>query len=182
MPAATAAAITTTLISSACSECGIIKKSGKVSCCASGGSWVEDCGGAGDPNFNHTWLEGVQACQGRQSQVVAGQQVHASQPNNVSSNDADIGMGAKTVVAANRKFASASVSTSAVASATKSSSLSVNMSINAPIIASTQIPSDTPGPNSDKYQPSEGVSIDSKERKTIPYDAICISMILVVVQ
>ena len=46
----------------ACSKCGIIKKSGKSSCCSRGGSWFGKCGSAGDSNHEHTWSEGILAC------------------------------------------------------------------------------------------------------------------------
>ena len=49
---------------SRCAECGTIKKSSKRSCCASGGSWFANCGDAGDTKFDHTWVEGIQACKG----------------------------------------------------------------------------------------------------------------------
>ena len=49
-------------ISPACTQCGILKKSGKHSCCARGGAWFKNCGDAGDSNFDHTWVEGIQAC------------------------------------------------------------------------------------------------------------------------
>merc|ERR1711934_1145418 len=60
----TAAATTTTVtaIGPICFKCGTIKKSGKLSCCARGGSWFKNCGDNGDSNFEHTWVEGVQAC------------------------------------------------------------------------------------------------------------------------
>ena len=45
-----------------CSKCGTITKTGKPSCCARGGDWFKNCGSDGDPNFDHTWNEGVQAC------------------------------------------------------------------------------------------------------------------------
>jgi len=45
-----------------CSECAILKKSGKSSCCAPGGSWYNNCGNVGDRSFDHTWVEGIQAC------------------------------------------------------------------------------------------------------------------------
>ena len=48
--------------SEACSKCGYFKKSGKRSCCAVGGAWFKDCGDANNPNVNHTWVEGVEAC------------------------------------------------------------------------------------------------------------------------
>ena len=49
--------------SSLCSECATMKKSGKRSCCARGGSWFKNCGGTGDTHFDHTWLEGIRACE-----------------------------------------------------------------------------------------------------------------------
>ena len=60
----TAAATTTTVtaIGRICFKCGTIKKSGKLSCCARGGSWFKNCGDSGDSKFEHTWVEGVQAC------------------------------------------------------------------------------------------------------------------------
>lgn len=43
-----------------CLKCGT-NPSGKRSCCASGGSWVGECG---DPreNTKHTWFEGIKIC------------------------------------------------------------------------------------------------------------------------
>ena len=60
----TAAVTTTTMIPTGpiCFKCGTIKKSGKLSCCAPGGAWFKNCGNAGDSKFEHTWIEGVQAC------------------------------------------------------------------------------------------------------------------------
>ena len=45
-----------------CPKCGDIKKSGKQSCCARGGAWFKNCGDVGDTKFDHTWAEGIQAC------------------------------------------------------------------------------------------------------------------------
>ena len=45
-----------------CPKCGITKRSGKPSCCARSGAWFQKCGDAGDTKFNHTWIEGVHAC------------------------------------------------------------------------------------------------------------------------
>ena len=53
---------TTTTTSPVCPECGIKKDSGQLSCCARGGAWFGNCGGAGDAKFDHTWFEGIQAC------------------------------------------------------------------------------------------------------------------------
>jgi len=46
----------------ACPKCGTFKKSGRVSCCAPGGVWFKNCGGAGNRNVDHSWFEGVEAC------------------------------------------------------------------------------------------------------------------------
>ena len=48
-----------------CSKCGKMKKSSKFSCCARGGAWYDNCGDPGDPNFDHTWFEGFQACKSK---------------------------------------------------------------------------------------------------------------------
>ena len=169
------AAITATQISSACPKCGVIKRSGKLSCCARAGSWFKNCGGDADPKFSHSWTEGVRVCRGRQSQAVWGQQLHVFQPSNVSSYDVDVGKGmdSKTVIASGQTFASTSVNTYVT--------LSVNMSTTVPIIASTHISSYTSGPNSDLSQPLASVSIGSRECTKL-YVVIFISMILVVVQ
>ena len=47
-----------------CSKCGITRKSGERSCCARGGTWFKNCGDADDKQFDHTWAEGIQACEG----------------------------------------------------------------------------------------------------------------------
>ena len=40
-------------------------KNGKLSCCARGGEWFDNCGDDGDTNFDHTWAEGAAACEGK---------------------------------------------------------------------------------------------------------------------
>merc|ERR1712224_521879 len=45
-----------------CPKCGTFEKSGRVSCCAPGGAWFKNCGGAGNVNVGHKWFEGIQAC------------------------------------------------------------------------------------------------------------------------
>ena len=47
-----------------CPQCGILGKTGKISCCALGGAWFKKCGNPGDSTFDHTWSEGIEACQG----------------------------------------------------------------------------------------------------------------------
>ena len=53
-----------TPISPVCPKCGTNEKSGKRSCCVRGGAWFSNCGDPGDSEFDHTWNEGRQACQG----------------------------------------------------------------------------------------------------------------------
>ena len=65
---------TTTSLSEAssskkCPKCGTTKKSGKHSCCARGGSWFKKCGDGDDTKFDHTWVEGMQACKDYLSSV-----------------------------------------------------------------------------------------------------------------
>ena len=48
----------------ACGKCGTVNKSGKLSCCAHGGAWFKHCGGAGKTKVAHTWVDGVEACEG----------------------------------------------------------------------------------------------------------------------
>ena len=45
-----------------CLNCGIFKKSRRVSCCAPGGAWYRNCGGDGNRNLVHSWLQGVETC------------------------------------------------------------------------------------------------------------------------
>ena len=46
-----------------CPKCGTAKISGRLSCCARGGAWFHNCGDSNDSNFDHTWVEGIQACE-----------------------------------------------------------------------------------------------------------------------
>ena len=52
----------TTLSTVKCPKCGTFAKSGRVSCCAPGGAWFKNCGGAGNRNVDHSWFEGVETC------------------------------------------------------------------------------------------------------------------------
>ena len=45
-----------------CPKCSTFEKSGRVSCCAPGGAWYQNCGGDGNGNADHRWFEGVEAC------------------------------------------------------------------------------------------------------------------------
>ena len=103
---------TTTIASSICPKCGIIKRSGKSSCCGHGGSWFKLCGGTGNTNVHYTWHEGIQACKARsQTKKAIAQQVNAAQQKgNHPSNDADI-VNSKSVSTAATTFALTSVNT-----------------------------------------------------------------------
>ena len=46
----------------ACPKCGIFRNNNSISCCAPGGSWFNQCGTTGDPNFKHSYADGVCAC------------------------------------------------------------------------------------------------------------------------
>ena len=78
-------AAASTTISSSCPECGIIQRSGKASCCGHGGSWFQNCGGAGNKKVDHTWQEGIRVCKAQQSQEVVGQQLDVVQPRSNAS-------------------------------------------------------------------------------------------------
>ena len=52
----------TTANTMTCPNCGTFKKSGRVSCCAPGGAWFKNCGGAGNKNVDHRWSDGMEAC------------------------------------------------------------------------------------------------------------------------
>ena len=64
---ASTATSTSVASSTQCPKCGLSKKSGKRSCCSRGGAWFNKCGDAGDSRFEHTWVEGIQACQSKSS-------------------------------------------------------------------------------------------------------------------
>merc|ERR1719201_2527079 len=72
---------TTTTVNSLCSKCGIIVKSGKISCCGRSGSWFGKCRSAGNAKLDHTWYEGIQACKQAlaQSKAAVGRQPNAAQ-------------------------------------------------------------------------------------------------------
>ena len=56
-------AFTLTILSkTTCPKCSTFAISGRVSCCAPGGAWYKNCGGAANKNVDHMWFEGVEAC------------------------------------------------------------------------------------------------------------------------
>ena len=82
----TLAAVTTT-ISPVCPKCGLVDKSGKISCCGRGGSWFKKCKSAGNSNVERTWFEGIRACKTRvRSKTAIGQRLSAAQQLNSSHN------------------------------------------------------------------------------------------------
>merc|ERR1712046_387519 len=72
----------------ACPTCGTIKKPGKSTCCAPGGSWFRDCGSAGNVKRRHTWYDGMQACKTRaRSEIAVEQQRGVVQHTDTSSSN-----------------------------------------------------------------------------------------------
>ena len=67
-----------------CPKCGTAKKSGKLSCCARGGAWFQKCGAAGDTHFEHSWTDGIQACNGFASSSLDEASVHARHERNIT--------------------------------------------------------------------------------------------------
>merc|ERR1712032_235797 len=54
-----------------CPKCGSFAKSGRVSCCAPGGSWYKNCGGATNKHADHRWFDGVEACKARTTTTIS---------------------------------------------------------------------------------------------------------------
>ena len=52
-----------------CPKCGLRARTGVVSCCFSGGSWFKKCGEPGNPKFDHTWFDGIQACKSKETDI-----------------------------------------------------------------------------------------------------------------
>ena len=102
-------AATTRTIISVCYKCGIIKRSGKMSCCGRGGSWYGNCGSTGNTKLDHTWHEGLHACKARaHSKAVIGQQLNGDeQQKNDSSNAGSTNSKAVTTTARPRTFTAA---------------------------------------------------------------------------
>ena len=106
-------AVTTTTISSVCPKCGIIVKSGKISCCGDSGSWFGKCGSAGNAKLDHTWYEGIQACKTlRQSEAATDRQSNAAQQRKFS-NGLDMANSKADITPANT-FTSMLISTSSI--------------------------------------------------------------------
>ena len=48
-------------IDAACDKCVASATAGST-CCGKGGSWEGLCGRIGEPNLEHTWVEGIKVC------------------------------------------------------------------------------------------------------------------------
>ena len=100
---------TTAIAVSVCRRCGNIAKSGITSCCGRGGSWFKRCGGAGNIKLEHTWHEGIQACEGLlQSKTVIVQQLSVQQKDKYGADMANY----KSIIAATETFTPTSGNTS----------------------------------------------------------------------
>ena len=102
-------AATTMTIDLVCPQCGITKKSGKISCCGRGGSWFGNCGAAGTAKLRYKWSDGIQACKAQsQSKVVIGQELHGAQDEGGrSSDDTDESQSRASIAAPNATIISA---------------------------------------------------------------------------
>ena len=91
----------TTTTSSVCPKCGIVAKSGKSSCCGHGGFWFGHCGSAGNAKPDHTWYEGIQACETlMHSKAIIDRQPNAAQQRN-SSNGSGVANSKEIITPAN---------------------------------------------------------------------------------
>ena len=84
-----------------------------MSCCGRGGAWFKNCGGIGSAKLQHTWYEGIQACEARpQSKTVTGEEVGGVRQKGIDSSlSAGVANGQSVAEASNR-FASTPVNTS----------------------------------------------------------------------
>ena len=97
-------AVTTTAVSAVCPKCGTVQKSGRSSCCGRGGAWFGRCGSVGNTNFEHSWYDGIQACDSRQGKAVVGQQLRAFHlGSGASPNNGSMRMSSRIPVAAGHK-------------------------------------------------------------------------------
>merc|ERR1719201_1325614 len=104
----------TTTVNSLCSKCGIIKKSGKISCCGRSGSWFGNCGASGNRKLEHTWREGIKVCKVRsQSETAIGVlRLNAAQQKGIDSSHGADKVTSKAVTTATKPFTFTSASTS----------------------------------------------------------------------
>ena len=123
-----------TKIRSICPKCGIIQKSGKVSCCGHGGSWFKNCGSVGNTKLDHTWKEGIRVCNARQWHVAVGQQLEGSQfQRNISSDDAKMDIiNSDVVILTAHMFASTPANKSTPLSDAGSITVPANISVITP--------------------------------------------------
>ena len=119
----------TTTTSVLCPKCGIIKKSGKRSCCGRGGSWFGNCGSAGNTKLHHTWYGGAQACKTMtESNAFIGQKLHGVQHKKNGSVD-DAGRVNSTTLASANTPKPIAGTLPMIKSVNMSANVSINMSI-----------------------------------------------------
>ena len=114
---------TTTIAVPVCLRCGIIRKSGKPSCCGRGGSWFKNCGRAGNTKSQHTWYEGMQACKSHSQfkTVIDNQLNDAQQQQGLDSSQGADMENYTSIIVVTDTFVFASVNTSTPMSDTTSS-------------------------------------------------------------
>ena len=121
-------------ISSACPKCGLIKKSGKTSCCGRGGSWFKSCGSGGNAKLHHTWYEGIQVCKSRaQSRTVID---HAAQYKIIDSSNRTDTTNSKVVITTAKTITFTPAEMISSTLVTTTTTTLINMSINTSTITS----------------------------------------------
>ena len=111
---------------SVCHKCGVIKKSGKNSCCGRGGSWFKHCASVSNADLHHTWYEGIHVCETRpQSKRASGHEAQRLTP----CNGVDLGI-SNSVTTTPKVFAVTSGNTSILISGRTPSVKLVNPSVN----------------------------------------------------
>ena len=68
-PVSTSTLAITSTNTMTCPKCGAFEKSGRLSCCAPGGAWYKNCGGAGNRNAFYRWVDGIAACKCKSKNV-----------------------------------------------------------------------------------------------------------------
>ena len=157
---------TATPITSVCLACGVIKKSGKLSCCARGGSWFGNCGATRAAQREHTWYEGLHACKARQSQAEMDQQQKTAQENDTEfANDTAVVMKAGVV-----GQMLASTLANAQIPATTPINAHANTSHKTVAMTSARVPMDTSNVNTTAEHTPIAYDTDTATYKAIAYD------------
>ena len=171
------ATVTTTVVTSGCLKCGTIQKSGKLSCCARGGSWFGNCAATANAKVQHTWYEGIQSCKGRKSETV----VLAQQQSNASYGDAGNFTNSKTDIMVPHMFASDTTPSNVHANTSvKAPGIPVDGSISPAINSEISKPKAEASTNVAVYRSSGSASIIAQECANVWSFLVHANMLLVI--